>query len=145
MPPRFFGAMNCIEWKTYLAKVAEAGRHRRGVGGGGEEIAEAGRQRKRGDIRGEETAEAGRHQRRGGGGDSGGGEGDRDDEGGRDGRGDLMRSIFNGHVVPHYHRRDGVTHRRREGRQTIECGGRTDNDVFYLEALICYQKLLNCF
>ena len=57
-----------------------------------------------------------------------------------------MRSIFNGYViVPHHRRRDGVTPRWREGRKTMECGGRADGDIFYLEALICYQKFLNSF
>ena len=64
-----------------------------------------------------------------------GGEGDRDGKGGGHSRGDLMRSIFNGYIVgPHHCRPDGVTPRRREGRQTMECGGRADDDVFYLEA-----------
>ena len=88
----------------------------------------------------------GRQKDGGGGGDDGNGEDDRDGEGGGDGKGDLMRSIFNGYiVVPHHRPRDGVTPRRREGRQTMECGGRADDDVFYLEVLICYQKLLNGF
>ena len=92
------------------------------------------------------VGEEGRQKDGGGGGGDGGGEGDRDGEGGGDARGDLMRSIFNGYIIgPHHHRRDGVTPRRREGRQTMEYGGRADDDVFYLEALKCLEKLLNCF
>ena len=111
---------------TYQRKTE--GRHgRRGGNGGG------------GEAEGRGSGEG-----RGGGG--GGGEGDRDSEGGGDGRGDLMISIFNGYVVgPHHGRRDRVTPRWREGRQTMECGGRADDDVFYLEALKCFEKLLNCF
>ena len=57
-----------------------------------------------------------------------------------------MRSIFDSYVVGPRHRcRDGVTPRRREGRQMMECGGRANDDVFYLKALNCYHKLLNCF
>ena len=53
-----------------------------------------------------------------------------------------MRSIFYGYVVsPHHRRRDGVTPRRREGQKTMECGGRADDDVFYLKALKCFVKL----